>query len=181
MGGAFAAVSLKTIIRYHLPIASLGLAEQLGVFMLKYALSALVCMFVSSWSLASNNEDYSPQFKAYTNFNFGAPKAQVSGFHYGLRIDQDSREQLVFGVHKPSILQVDFSKESGYESTKLYGMPLAAPKYQTDLIGADSTLGKTLWFGSIFILGGVVYGIHELTHNKHDDPPPTGMVWIPAN
>ncbi len=141
--------------------------------MYKVLLAALVGLGVSMQGIAASPDDYTPEFKAYTTFSFGGSQAQSLGLHYGLRVDHDSREQSIFGGHKPAIAQVDFSQASGFESASIYGMPLKAPtRYQLDLIGEDSTVGRILWFGSFVIIGGIVYGIHEASRNN-DTPAST--------
>lgn len=141
--------------------------------MQKLLLTALLGAGISLQAVAANSDDYTPEFKAYTSFSFGAPQAQSMGLHYGLRMDHDSREQSLLGNHKPAIAQVDFSQKSGFESVRIYGMPLTAPTYQTNLIGEDSTWGRMLWFGSWFALGGIVYGIHEWTQGGSTPAPAT--------
>lgn len=139
--------------------------------MTKVLLAALIGAIVSMQAFAANSEDYTPEFRAYTSFNFGAPQTQSLGLHYGFRVDHDSREQSLLGLHKPAIAQVDFSQQSGFESARIYGMPLTAPSTnQMSLIGDDSPWGRTLWFGSWFVLGGIIYGIHEWTHNGSSAP-----------
>lgn len=138
--------------------------------MYKVLLAALVSLVVSMQAFAANSDDYTPEYKAYASFSFGAPQAQSLGLHYGLRMDHDSREQSLFGSHKPAIAQVDFSSQSGFESAHIYGMPLTAPAMLLNETDERSKTEKVLWFSGWFLLGGIVYGIHELTRNNDSTP-----------
>ncbi len=140
--------------------------------MIKVLLAALISATVSMQAVAAHSEDYTPEYKAYASFSFGAPQAQSLGLHYGLRMDHDSREQSLPGIRKPSIVQVDFSGKSGFESARIYGMPLVNPAIQLNEANDKSVGEKMLWFAGWFLLGGVVYGIHELTYQHNDTPPP---------
>ena len=142
--------------------------------MYKVLLAALVGLTVSLQAFAANSDNYTPEYKAYASFSFGGSQQQSLGLHYGLRMDHDSREQSLLGNHKPAIAQVDFSAKSGFESARIYGMPLTAPtSYQMNLIGDDSTVGRVLWFSSYVVIGGIIYWIHELSRNNDPAKPAT--------
>lgn len=143
----------------------------------KLLLSALLGAGVSMQAVAANQDDYTPEFKAYTSFSFGAPQSPSLGLHYGFRVDHDSRDAAQFGLSKPSIVQLDFSQKSGFESARVYGMPLTAPPIQLNAAGEPGVGEKILWFSGWFVLGGVIYGIHEWTYDRNPatataTPPP---------
>jgi hypothetical protein len=75
---------------------------------------------------ASNPADQSPEARAYLGFNFGGVQTAPRNFHYGLRIDHDSR--YVEG-RAPALLQFDFTR-AGLAAARLNGMNVVSQKYQ---------------------------------------------------
>lgn len=120
---------------------------------------------------AASRDEYTPEFKAYTSFSFGGAQQQSLGLHYGLRMDHDSRESSLLGLHRPAIAQVDFSQASGFEGASIYGMPLSSKGYQRLNLDEPGVGGKLLWFSGFFLLGGAVYGIHEATRGDSTPAP----------
>jgi len=74
---------------------------------------------------ASNPADQSPEARAYLGFTFGGAQSAPRNFHYGLRIDHDSR--YVEG-HAPALLQFDFTR-AGLAAARLNGMNVVSQKY----------------------------------------------------
>ena len=74
---------------------------------------------------ASNPADQSPEARAYLGFSFGGAQNVARNFHYGLRIDHDSR--YVDG-QAPALLQFDFTR-AGLAAARLNGMNVVSQKY----------------------------------------------------
>lgn len=142
--------------------------------MIKVLFAALIGAAVSVQAVAANSDDYTPEYRAYTSYSFGAPQTRSLGLHYGLRMDHDSREQLLASAHAPAIVQLDFSGRSGFEGVSIYGMPLTSRVLQLNETEEKSKTEKVLWFSGWFLLGGVVYGIHEWTKSSPSATVPGG-------
>ena len=138
--------------------------------MRRFFLAAAMGLFVAQAG-AAGTDAYTPEFKAYTSFSFGGTQQQSLGLHYGFRMDHDSREASLLGAQRPAIAQVDFSQSSGFEGASIYGMPLSNKSFEMMNLAEPGVGGKLLWFGSFFLLGGAIYGIHEAA--KDDSAPQT--------
>lgn len=129
--------------------------------MRKLIWTVLMAVGVSVQASAANSDDYAPEFRAYTSFNFGAASAKSLGLHYGLRMDNDSRANESFFSNRLAVAQVDFSADKGFESARVYGMPLVSQAAWLNAAGETGLGTKILWMSGYVVIGGVIYGIHE--------------------
>ena len=75
---------------------------------------------------ASNPADQTPEARAYLGFSFGGERAVPRDFHYGLRLDHDSRfveRQL------PPLMQFDFTR-AGLNAARVNGMSVVKQQYR---------------------------------------------------
>lgn len=141
-------------------------------------LSAVAVLgLVATQASAGERNDYGPEFRTYASFSFGASKQQSLGLHYGFRMDHDSRTSSMFGMSRPAVMKVDFSKANGFEGASLYGMPLNPRTYQQMNQFAPGTVTTILWVSGILAAGGIAYATYEL---QKDTNPNAGSDPCPA-
>jgi hypothetical protein len=75
---------------------------------------------------ASNPDDPAPEGRAYLGFSFGGEKMTPRDFHYGLRLDHDSR--FVEGAVAP-LMQFDFTRQ-GLNAARINGMSVIKQEYR---------------------------------------------------
>src|SRR5687768_15258236 len=75
---------------------------------------------------ASNPDEATPEGRAYFGLSFGGERGIPRDFHYGLRVDHDSR----FGEGPaPALMQLDFNAR-GFNSAHVNGLNVVRPQYR---------------------------------------------------
>jgi hypothetical protein len=75
---------------------------------------------------ASSSDDSTPEGRAYFGLSFGGARAMPRDFHYGLRLDHDSR--FIEG-QAPAMMQLDFTTR-GFNSAHVNGLNVIRPQYR---------------------------------------------------
>jgi hypothetical protein len=75
---------------------------------------------------ASSPDDATPEGRVYLGLSFGGDRAMPRQFHYGLRLDHDSR--FVQG-QAPALMQLDFTAR-GFNSAHVNGLNVIRPQYR---------------------------------------------------
>lgn len=75
---------------------------------------------------ASSSDDATPEGRAYIGLSFGGERAIPRDFHYGLRLDHDSR--YLEGTAKP-LMQIDFTAR-GFSSAHVNGLNVIRPQFR---------------------------------------------------
>lgn len=75
---------------------------------------------------AMDRDEQAPESRAYLGFSFGGQKAAPRDFHYGLRLDHDSR--FVEGETAP-LMQFDFTRR-GFADAKVNGLSVIKQRYR---------------------------------------------------
>jgi hypothetical protein len=65
--------------------------------------------------------------KAYVGFSFGGQKVAPRDFHYGLRVDPDSR--FAEGLHQAPLMQIDFTRR-GLNDARVNGLSVLKQQYR---------------------------------------------------
>ena len=136
-----------------------------------------VSMSLASLALAASPDQNSPEMRAYMNLDFGGKGASlVRNFHYGLRLDQDSRLAARLGriTPLPSIMQLDFTGRSGFNAASVNGVPFSSHVRQLNEDGSEGS-GYNAWDWGLLAVGvvGVGIGIAEVVKTKDGDDPKT--------
>ncbi|TXH05267.1 MAG: hypothetical protein E6R07_04920 [Nevskiaceae bacterium] len=139
------------------------------------ATAAGLSMGIASLAMAASPNETSPELRAYVNLDFGGKTSNFSrSFHYGLRLDQDSRVAARLGrlTPLPSIMQVDFTGHSGFDSARINGVPFANHVAQLNEDGSEGS-GYNAWDWGLLAVGvvGLGFGIAEVV-KTHDSPDP---------
>lgn len=138
------------------------------------AASVLAGLSVGAIASASNSDDvYGPSAKAYVNFAFGGKSSSVpSNFHYGLRLDQDSRMATRMGrTSLPAIMQADFNLRDGFSRALVNGVPFASHVVAFDEDGGDVGYSALDWGLLAIGAAGLGFGIAEVLKTKDDKDP----------
>jgi hypothetical protein len=118
---------------------------------------------------ATDRAEQAPESRAYLSFSFGGEKAAPRDFHYGLRIDHDSR--FVEGT-APPLMQFDFTRR-GLNDAQLNGLSVLSQRYrlrqseeQAAAEGAGEAAGEEgffegMWSGTKNFFGGLFGGGEE--------------------
>lgn len=93
---------------------------------MRKVLAAATFGLVLSVAGASNYDEQSPESRVYLGFSFGGQKIVPRNFHYGLRIDHDSR--FVDGPVAP-LMQFDFTPR-GFNDAHVNGLSVIRPAYR---------------------------------------------------
>lgn len=121
-------------------------------------------------AVAASPTDNAPEARAYLKLNFGGSRDLPRNFHYGLRLDRDSR----YTQLPVALMQMDMSS-SGTLDTQLNGMTLMRRSLIANQSegGAEATAYTAADWGLI-VLGaaGVGYAGYEVS--KSDDEPTNG-------
>ena len=136
---------------------------------------------LGTWAAVANPNDTQPQARAYLSIPFGGAPAKHkevgSPFHYGLRVDYDSRLRTIEGRELPALMQLD-SDALGNRIASVGGVPFAGriqpPLRQNegDTAPAGSGSGGFTFFDWSLLavgVGGVGYLIYEVSKSK-DSP-----------
>jgi hypothetical protein len=78
---------------------------------------------------AAGPADDSAEGRAYLGFSFGGDKIAPHDFHYGLRMDYDSRSIESRGFGTPALLQFDFTHR-GLNAAQVNGLSILKKSYQ---------------------------------------------------
>lgn len=131
-------------------------------------------MGIATLAFAANPAETSPEMRAYVNFDIGSKESNLArSFHYGLRLDQDSRLAARMGrvTALPSLAQVDFNASNGFESARINGVPFASHVRQLNEDGSEGS-GYNAWDWGLLAVGvvGLGFGIAEVvkTHDSAD-------------
>ena len=135
------------------------------------AASVLAGLGIGTLASAANSDDIVGQSaKAYMNFGFGGKDSSLPGnFHYGLRLDHDTRTSQMGQMSRPAIMQVDFNAKNGFSSALVNGVPFASHVSRFDEDGSDTSYTMLDW--GLLAVGavGLGFGIAEVLKTK-DDP-----------
>lgn len=136
---------------------------------------------LGTWAAVANPNDTQPQARAYLSIPFGGAPAKNkdlnSPFHYGLRVDYDSRLRTLEGRELPALMQLD-SDALGNRIASVGGVPFAGriqpPLRQNEGDSAPASSGSggfTFFDWSLLAVGvgGVGYLIYEVSKSK-DSP-----------
>jgi|GEM_PF-1674345 len=144
--------------------------------------AATVCL-LGAWVASAGPNDTQPQARAYFKIPFGAEKhAPKEPFHYGLRLDYDSRLTTVDGRELPALANFDFDNR-GNRLALVGGVPfaghLAGPLNQNEgdtasTGGGSGGGGFTFFDWSLLAVGagGIGFLIYEVSKNKDTPDPP---------
>lgn len=139
------------------------------------AASVLAGLSVGAVASAANSDTMASQAKAYVNLGFGGNNSSLpSNFHYGLRLDHDSRMAARLGREAlPAIMQVEFNAKNGFSSAKVNGVPFANRVTRFDEDGGSTTYSVMDW--GLLAIGtvGLGFGIAEVLKTKDDSDPGT--------
>ena len=146
--------------------------------MRKLLVATIMSVGVVMQAGAANTEQYAPEMKAYVNFGFGAPQAQSLGMHYGFRMDYDRRLQAAMGHLLPSMMQLDFAADTGFNSALLNGQPFLKRVVQLNQDGdAGAAAGSTyttLDWGLLAVgVVGIGFGISQVVKTSESPDPVT--------
>jgi hypothetical protein len=75
---------------------------------------------------ASNSDEHNPESRVYLGFSFGGQKIAPRNFHYGLRIDHDSR---FLQAPVAPLMQFDFTPR-GFNDAHVNGLSVIRPAYR---------------------------------------------------
>ena len=89
-------------------------------------LAAATFGLVLSVAGASNPDEQTPEARAYLGFSFGGQSTMPRDFHYGLRLDHDSR--FVEG-RVPPLMQFDFTHR-GFSDARVNGLSVIKQEYR---------------------------------------------------
>jgi hypothetical protein len=137
------------------------------------AIGAGLC--VGAVAVAANSDDLAPQARAYMNYGFGGKDSSLPrNFHYGLRLDQDTRLATRIGRESmPSIMQLDFNAKSGFESARVNGVPFASRSLRLNEDGTETSYSVLDWGLLAVGVVGLGFGIAEVVKTKESDDPKT--------
>lgn len=93
---------------------------------MRKVLAAATFGLVLSVAGASNSDEQNPESRVYLGFSFGGQSVTPRNFHYGLRIDHDSRF-----VERPMapLMQFDFTPR-GFNDARVNGLSVIRPAYR---------------------------------------------------
>lgn len=124
-------------------------------FIAKSGIVAVTVGLVAAAGMAIAGGEATPETRAYLGFSFGGAPSSAQEFHYGLRLDHDSRTS---GQNLPAIVQVDFTRR-GMNDLRLNGLSAVRQQYrmrQAEEVGEEMVdepgffqkVGN--WFGNLF-------------------------------
>lgn len=93
---------------------------------MRKALAAATFGLVLSVAGASNYDDQNPESRVYLGFSFGGQTIAPRNFHYGLRIDHDSR---FLDAPVAPLMQFDFTPR-GFNDAHVNGLSVIRPAYR---------------------------------------------------
>lgn len=137
------------------------------------AFAALFSTLTGAATLAiANPPQLSPEARAYLSFGFGAPASSQQHFHYGLRLDHDSR--LRDELPAP-IAQMDFTRQ-GFNHLRVNGVPVAQTVYQTNQTDGNTISYSIIDWGALVLgVAGAGFLISEVADGEDDpEPAPAG-------
>lgn len=126
-------------------------------FATKAAAAAVGLGLVVGAAYAASAEQISPEARAYLGFSFGGQQLAARDFHYGLRVDHDSR---FVDAAQPPMIRLDFNRR-GLNDLQVNGLSAVRQSYRlrqseeeviadefSDEPGFFEGIGN--WFGGLF-------------------------------
>lgn len=135
-----------------------------------------VGMGIAMMAVAASPDQTSPEMRAYMNLDFGGKDSSLPrNFHYGLRLDQNSRLAARFGRDSlPAITQLVFNGRDGFEKAMVNGVPFATHVRQLNEDGSEGG-GYNAWDWGLLTVGvvGLGFGIAEVAKTSESSDPKT--------
>jgi hypothetical protein len=143
--------------------------------MRNFMLATMMCLAVTLPAQANDTNFYTPKVNAYMHYNFGAASAHSLGLHYGFRMDYNDSFQAAAGHAMPSLMQLDFSADSGFSGASLNGITFAKRSLRLNQSGEEgATTSFTAFDWGLLAVGvaGVGFGIYQVSR-KDESPDPS--------